>query len=249
MSASSELAIRSIHLWLNERLKQHGLWCYDFASDISDGVLLYQLLRAEETPGLLASGSAIRSVGQLRGDGSRVAREANLQLVLEYIKLHGVETSMLEQMVPDIAGRTTVPNGGGGSGGEVEAGVEAEVASVNRNDGAAVRQENGEPADLERALGDSALGEEDEGAAVSSEVEAILLLVWKVFEHLRGRQALFGTPLPASPRAFATHMLVWAQEQASVNRETNPGFPTRMPGDLTTRFASGIRHPSKSLPQ
>jgi hypothetical protein len=62
--------------------------------------------------------------------------------------------------------------------------------------------------------------------------------VWKVFEHLRGRQALFGTPLPASPKAFATHMLVWAQAQAAANSETNSGFPTRVPGNLTTRLVA-----------
>jgi len=94
---------------------------------------------------------------------------------------------------------------------------------------------------------DDESGDNDEGNDESSskssdsgseEIEPILLLVWKVFEHLRGRKALFGAPLPNSPTAFATEMLLWSQKQSKFNHEADPMFPLRIPSDLTSRFLS-----------
>lgn len=45
---STESAARAMHLWLNYRLGRHGLHCYDFLTDLSDGVLLLSLVQAEE---------------------------------------------------------------------------------------------------------------------------------------------------------------------------------------------------------
>lgn len=230
MAESSELAVRSIHLWLNDRLKKHGLWCYDFSSDLSDGVLLYQLLQAEETAGHLAVGATIVSVGLLRRGGSSRAREANLRLVLKYLENHGVECGFLEQMIPDIAGPTSQPAPAPPP--PVAAAVDAESGSSE----AVVAHGGGGEVGTAAEESDDSTSSEENGER--SEVEPVLLLVWKVFEHLRGRQALFGTPLPASPKAFATHMLVWAQAQAAANSETNSGFPTRVPGNLTTRLVA-----------
>jgi hypothetical protein len=226
MAEYSELAVRSIHLWLNNRLKKHGLWCYDFSSDLSDGVLLYQLLQAEDTASHLAVGATIVSVGPLRRGGSSWAREANLRLVLKYLENHGVECGCLEQMIPNIGSpafqSALAPP-------PVAAAVDAEGRS---SEAAFARRGDGELVSAEES--DDSTSSEENGER--SEVEPVLLLVWKVFELLRGRQALFGTPLPACPKAFATHMLVWAQAQTAKNSETNSGFPTGVPCNLTTRL-------------
>jgi hypothetical protein len=198
--ANASLAIHSIHIWLNERLGRHGLHCYDFARDLSDGVLLFQLLEAEELPGLNSTYTwGISNFGALKyDDGSSgsglAARESNIKMLLNYLESQGIFCAGLEQMIPDIIG----------------------------DDG----DESDETDDLKEECFQDA----------GNEAVPILLLVWKIFEHLRGRHALFGAPIPMSPTMFATEMLAWAQRQCALNHEASAAFPARVPHDLTTRY-------------
>ena len=191
---SIELALRAVQLWLNDWLGRHGKRCHDVTVDLKDGKLLYELLEAEEREDVKSSGNNLASLGPLRPGRSN--RDANLELIITYLEMQGVDCNMLHSRVTSITGSS--PSGS-----------------------------DGDDSDSDGSL-------DDDGSA------AVLLLVWKVFEHLRGRSALFGVPMPVNPTAFAKELLAWAQAQAQANHKANRiAFPDRVPNNLTGSWADG----------
>jgi hypothetical protein len=109
---TTEFAVRAMHLWLNYRLGRHGLHCYDFASDLSDGVLLLHLIHAEEAevPSKpLGVGSLARPVPvALPG-----ARAENVRGLLDFLEAQGVFCGALQLMIDDIVGDAADGTSGG----------------------------------------------------------------------------------------------------------------------------------------
>jgi hypothetical protein len=189
---SIELALRAVQLWLNDWLGRHGKRCHDVTVDLKDGKLLYELLEAEEHEDVKSSGDSLSSLGPLRPGRSN--RDANLELIITYLEMQGIDCNMLHSRVSSITGSAASDGGDSDSDGSLD----------------------------------------DDGSA------AVLLLVWKVFEHLRGRSALFGVPMPVNPTAFAKELLAWAQAQAQANHKANRiAFPDRVPNNLTGSWADG----------
>lgn len=211
MSADSSLkyAVRATNLWLNQRLKRHGLYCYDFVTDLSDGILLHKLLQAEEmsSPQLTSSGAPLSSFGHLRHN--RDGSTHNLEMIVNYLESKGVFCGELHNVLPVIATSDD----------------SSQIGSDNEEENSDVSISNSDNSIDQDLLDKEAVA------------PAVMLFVWKVFEHLRGKQAMSGLcdVLPKTPTHFAKEMLTWAQNQTELNHEKNSVFPLRKPTDLTER--------------
>lgn len=105
VSSSTALAARACHLWLNERLKRHGLHCYDFVRDLADGELLYQLLLEEDASGIDAEKSSA-AADQLKAlQRNHGNRRTNLRALVQFLQNRGVFCGALLQMIPDMISR------------------------------------------------------------------------------------------------------------------------------------------------
>jgi hypothetical protein len=215
---SSIVGIRAISLWLNERLKRHGLYCYDFSTDLSDGILLHKLLQAEETssPQLSSSGPPLASFGTLLN--TKKGGTHNLQIIVKYLQSRGVKCGELGTVLPYIA--------------MSDDSSESEEKEEDENSNEANEDDDKET----NSSANSGSESSKEDAAVNVDSSAhIMLFVWKIFEYIRGKQALFGEPLPETTTDFAKMMLTWAEKQVDINHEKDNGFPLRKPHDLTDR--------------